>query len=102
MRQAATATLAAMITAAVWVLAVVARPYQWWKVALVVASGLAYVLIFSWPFTATLFLLEAGDPRAMGIGLIAGVIGAALIEALWWLRGLAFGEPLRLWEPADA
>ena len=96
-QQATTATLACMIVAATWVLVVVARPYQWWKVGLVLACGLGYLLIFSWPFTRSLFLLDTGDPAAMAFGLTAGVIGAALIEVIWWLRGRFFGEPLRLW-----
>ncbi len=96
-RQATTATLACMIVAATWVLAVVARPYQWWKVALVLVSGLAYLLIFSWPFTQSLFLLDVGNADALRTGLVAGLIGAVLIELTWWLRGRFFGEPLRLW-----
>ena len=96
-RQATTATLACMIVAATWVLAVVARPYQWWKVALVLVSALAYLLIFSWPFTQSLFLLDIGNADAVRTGLFAGLIGAVLIELTWWLRGRLFGEPLRLW-----
>ncbi len=96
-RQATTATLACMIVAATWVLAVVARPYQWSKVALVLVSGLAYLLIFSWPFTQSLFLLDVGNAGALRTGLVAGLIGAVLIELTWWLRGRFFGEPLRLW-----
>ena len=101
MRQATTATLACMIVAASWVLAVVARPYEWWKVALVVVSMLAYLLIFTWPFTQRLFLLDIGNPEAMITGLTWGVVGAVLIEALWWIRGRVFGEPLVLWKKQD-
>ncbi len=99
MRQATTATLACMIVAATWVLAVVARPYQWWKVGLVVTSGLAYLLIFSWPFAQRLFLLDVGNGPAMSVGLLAGVIGAALIEVVWWVRGTVFNEPRVFWTP---
>ncbi len=101
MRQATTATLACMIVAATWVLAVVARPYQWWKVALVLVSGLAYLLIFSWPLTQTLFLLDVSNTEAMTLGLSVGLIGAALIELTWWLRGWFFREPLRVWRRND-
>jgi cation-transporting P-type ATPase E len=99
MRQATTATLACMIVAATWVLAVVARPYQWWKIALVVVSGLAYLLIFSWPLTQSLFLLDVGDTQAMTLGLLAGLVGAALIEIAWWVRGVVFNEPRVFWTP---
>ena len=40
--QASTAALITLLVSGVWVLAVVARPYQWWRVALVTVSGLAY------------------------------------------------------------
>ena len=100
MRQATTATLTCLIVVATWVLAVVARPYQWWKVGLVVASGLAYLLIFSWPATQSLFLLDAGNSRAMTTGLLIGLIGAALVEASWWITGRIFGEPRVLWKPS--
>ncbi|MFT4217354.1 MAG: HAD-IC family P-type ATPase [Micropruina sp.] len=98
MRQATTATLACVIVAATWVLAVVARPYQWWKVALVLVSGLAYLLIFSWPFTQSLFMLDVSDALAMTTGLISGLIGAALIELTWWIRGAMFNEPRVFWK----
>lgn len=102
MRQASTATLACMIVAATWVLAVVARPYRWWKVALVLASALAYLLIFSWPFTQSLFLLDVGNAAAMSTGLFAGLAGAALIELVWWARGALFAEPRVFWTPRGA
>ncbi len=101
MRQASTATLACMIVAATWVLAIVARPYEAWKVALVVISGLAYLLIFTWPFTQSLFLLDISNSQAMGVGLLWGLLGAALIEALWWIRGRVFGEPLVFWKKPE-
>ncbi len=99
MRQATTATLACMIVAATWVLAVVARPYQWWKVALVLLSGLAYLLIFSWPFAQRLFLLDVGNAPAMTLGLTVGLVGAALIELVWWVTGRVFNEPRVFWRP---
>ena len=98
MRQATTATLACMIVVATWVLAVVARPYQAWKVSLVLISVLAYLLIFTWQFTQSLFLLDIGNTEAMTVGLLWGLLGAALIEALWWIRGKVFGEPLVFWK----
>jgi len=85
---------------AVWVLAVVARPYQWWRVALVLVSGLAYVVIFSIPAAQKTLML---DPSNMVITLMAlgvGLVGAATIEAIWWVQGRILGEPRRLWRRA--
>ncbi|MDQ1319386.1 MAG: cation-transporting P-type ATPase, partial [Actinomycetota bacterium] len=47
--QASTGALITLLIGGLWVLAVVARPYQWWRVALVTVSALAYVVIFSIP-----------------------------------------------------
>jgi cation-transporting ATPase E len=98
--QASTAALITLLVTAVWVLAVVARPYQWWRVALVLVSGLAYVVIFSIPAAQKTFML---DPSNMVITLMAlgvGLVGAATIEAIWWVQGRILGEPRRLWRRA--
>ena len=98
--QASTAALITLLVTAVWVLAVVARPYQWWRVALVSVSGLAYVVIFSIPAAQKTLML---DPSNMVITLMAlgvGLVGAATIEAIWWVQGRILGEPRRLWRRA--
>ena len=99
--QEATAALAALIVAATWVLAVVARPYEWWKVALIAASVAAYVLIFTWPLTQQSFFLDSSNQALMRTGLLMGAAGAVLIEALWWFRSFAFGEPRVFWRRPD-
>jgi cation-transporting P-type ATPase E len=101
--QASTAALITLLTAALWVLAVVARPYQWWRVALVAASGLAYVGIFSLPLTRREFLLDPSNLTVTSRALGIGVLGAAAIETLWWIRGRMLGVRPRLWrQPATA
>jgi cation-transporting ATPase E len=84
--QASTAALITLLMTALWVLAVVARPYHWWRLALVVASALAYVAIFSVPLTQRAFLLDPSNPRVTSIAVGIGAVGAAAIEALWWIR----------------
>ena len=59
--QASTAALITLLVSAMWVLAVVARPYQWWRVALVTVSALAYVVIFSIPLARELFMLDMSN-----------------------------------------
>ncbi|MGE2688493.1 cation-translocating P-type ATPase [Mycolicibacterium pulveris] len=95
--QASTAALITLLVAGVWVLAVVARPYQWWRVALVVVSGAAYVVIFSIPLARELFMLDASNVRTTSIALGIGLIAAAAIEAIWWVQGAVLGERRRLW-----
>lgn len=95
--QIAAACLACLIVAATWVLAVVARPYRWWRIGLVVASYAAYVLIFWRPETQAIFLLDASNRPMMLTGLVAGLAAAVAVEIAWWVRALASGEPVRFW-----
>ena len=95
--QASTSALITLLVIAVWVLAVVARPYTWWRVMLVALSGSAYVVIFSIPLARAQFMLDPSNVALTGTALLIGVFGAAIVEALWWLRGSAGGVPPRLW-----
>lgn len=100
--QASTAALITLLVTALWVLAVVARPYQWWRVALVAGSGLAYVVIFSIPLARQKFLLDPSNVTVTALAVGIGVLGAAAIEALWWMRARLLGERPRLWRQARA
>ena len=95
--QASTAALITLLVAAIWVLAVVARPYQWWRVGLVAVSGLAYVVIFSIPLAQELFMLDISNVKTTSIALVIGVVAAAAIEVIWWVQGMVLGERRRLW-----
>ncbi len=95
--QASTAALITLLVTAIWVLAVVARPYQWWRVALVAGSGLAYLVIFSIPLAQRTFMLDPSNLEVTTIALVIGVSGAACIEAMWWAQGAFIGERRRLW-----
>ncbi|RWA20185.1 cation-transporting ATPase [Mycolicibacterium elephantis DSM 44368] len=95
--QASTAALITLLVSAVWVLAVVARPYQWWRVALVAVSGAAYVVIFAIPLARELFMLDFSNVKTTSIALAIGVLGAAAIEVIWWVQGAVLGERRRLW-----
>jgi cation-transporting P-type ATPase E len=95
--QASTAALITLLVTALWVLAVVARPYQWWRLALVIASGLAYVAIFSIPLAQKKFLLDPSNVVVTSAALGIGVLGAAAIEATWWIRARMLGVQPQLW-----
>ena len=95
--QASTAALITLLLTAVWVLAVVARPYEWWRVALVSVSGLAYVVIFSIPLAQKWFMLDPSNVAITSMALGIGIVGAAVIEVLWWVQGALMGERRRLW-----
>jgi len=95
--QASTAALITLLVTALWVLAVVARPYQWWRVALVAASGLAYVVIFSLPLAQKKFFLDPSNVAETLTALGIGVLGATAIEAIWWIRARMLGVQPQLW-----
>jgi cation-transporting ATPase E len=95
--QASTAALITLLMTALWVLAVVARPYQWWRVTLVIASGLAYVVIFSIPLARKEFLLDPSNVVVTSTALGIGLLGAVAIEATWWIRAKILGVQPQLW-----
>ncbi len=99
--QASTAALITLLTTALWVLAVVARPYTWWRLALVVASGLAYVVIFNIPLVREKFLLDPSNMVVTSTAVGIGVLGAAAIETTWWIRAKMLGVRPQLWREPD-
>ncbi len=94
--QAGTSALITLIMIAVWVLAVVARPYQWWKIALIVGAALGYVVLFCVPFLREFFALDPSNLAYTGIALTCGVIGMVLVEVSWWATGRIHGERRRV------
>lgn len=94
--QGGTSALITLIMIALWVLAVVARPYQWWKVALIVAAALGYVVLFSVPFLRAFFALDPSNLADTTIAFTCGLIGMVLVEVSWWVTGRIHGERRRL------
>lgn len=80
--QAATAALATQILIAWWVLVVVARPLNLWRLALLIGSIAAYIPIFSLASAQKLFLLDPSSTEKMTVALICGAIGIVLVELL--------------------
>ncbi|WP_019200319.1 HAD-IC family P-type ATPase [Tsukamurella sp. 1534] len=78
--QASTAALITLLVGSLWVLGIVARPYTWWKVALVGFSVLFYVVLFSIPLAQEKFFLDISDPEKVGIGFAFGVVAIVLAE----------------------
>ncbi|WP_043673598.1 cation-translocating P-type ATPase [Streptomyces xylophagus] len=75
-----------------WVLAIIARPYTWWRVALVASMGAAFVVVLVVPWLQHFFALKLVGVTmpwiAVGISGVAGV----LLEVAWRLvdrRGVA-------------
>ncbi|AVH24404.1 cation-translocating P-type ATPase [Nocardia cyriacigeorgica] len=94
--QAGTTALITLIMIAVWVLAIVARPYVWWKVVLLGASVLAYLLLFTIPFTREFFKLDPSNVGLTTAAVICGVVGIVLVEAAWWVTASLRDEEHKL------
>ncbi|MFF3552561.1 HAD-IC family P-type ATPase [Streptomyces tsukubensis] len=77
---AATLTL---FLVALWVLAIVARPYTWWRIVLVATMGLGFLIVLVVPWLQEFFALKlvgtAMPWTAVGIAAGAGV----LLEVAW-------------------
>ncbi|MGN5238767.1 MULTISPECIES: HAD-IC family P-type ATPase [unclassified Rhodococcus (in: high G+C Gram-positive bacteria)] len=99
--QAGTSALITLIMIALWVLAVVARPYQWWKIVLLAGSLLGYVILFSVPFTREFFALDPSNVAYSTIAVTCGAIGVVLVEVIWWISGRLHGEHRRLFAAPD-
>lgn len=100
--QASTAALITLLVTAVWVLAVAARPYEWWRLALVIGSALAYVLIFSLPWAQKKFFLDPSNLWLTSVALGVGLLGAAAIETMWWVRARILGVRPHVWRQRTA
>ena len=61
----------------------------------------AYVVIFSIPLARKQFMLDPSNIALTVTALGIGVLGAAIVEAWWWLGGAAGGEPARLWRQSE-
>ncbi len=99
--QASTSALITLLVGALWVLAVVARPYEWWRIGLVVSSAIAYVAIFSIPLVRDQLVLDPSNVPQTTTALLIGVMAAALIEVVWWVQGSVIGEKRRLWGQSE-
>ncbi|MCG7456527.1 HAD-IC family P-type ATPase [Corynebacterium sp. ACRPH] len=81
-QQAGTAVLLALIVMGLWVLGIVARPLNWWKVLLLAGCVGGYLVIFLVPPLRELLILHTGNLKLMFTGLAVGAGGAVLIEVV--------------------
>ncbi|MER5780512.1 HAD-IC family P-type ATPase [Streptomyces mobaraensis] len=73
-----------------WVLAIIARPYTWWRVLLVVAMGVAFLVVLAVPWLQRFFALKLVGATlpwaAVGIAAVAAVV----LEVAWRWVGRRF------------
>ncbi|MFI8963866.1 HAD-IC family P-type ATPase [Streptomyces sp. NPDC053493] len=84
---AATLTL---FLVSMWVLAIIARPYTWWRVALVAAMGGAFLLVLVVPWLQHFFALKLVGVTMPWTAVAIAAAGAALLEVTWRWVGRRF------------
>ncbi|WP_433591013.1 HAD-IC family P-type ATPase [Nocardia sp. CA-145437] len=90
--QAGTTALITLLIIAVWVLAIVARPWNWWKILLVSGSVAGYLILFAVPFTRHFFKLDPSNVALTTSAVVCGAIGVVLVEVAWWLSAKYLGD----------
>ncbi|ROV66645.1 HAD-IC family P-type ATPase [Streptomyces globisporus] len=85
---AATLTL---FLVAMWVLAIIARPYTWWRIGLVAAMGLGFLIVLVVPWLQDFFALKLVGTTMPWTAVAIAVAAAALLEFVWRWVGRRFG-----------
>ncbi|KAF4407387.1 HAD-IC family P-type ATPase [Streptomyces lycii] len=68
---------------ALWALAVIARPYTWWRVLLVAGMGLAFVTVLAVPFLQEFFQIELVGVQAPWTAVAVAAAAGAALEIIW-------------------
>ncbi|WP_326767010.1 cation-translocating P-type ATPase [Streptomyces sp. NBC_01591] len=84
---AATLTL---FLVSMWVLAIIARPYTWWRVALVATMGLAFLIVLVVPWLQEFFALKLVGTTMPWAAVAIAVVASAGLEYAWRLVGRRF------------
>jgi cation-transporting ATPase E len=66
-----------------WVLAIIARPYTPWRIALVATMGAAFVLVLAVPALQHFFALKLVGTTLPWLAVGVAVVAAAVLELLW-------------------
>ncbi|MGV9254979.1 HAD-IC family P-type ATPase [Streptomyces sp. NPDC003697] len=65
------------------VLAIIARPYTWWRLVLVAAMGAAFLVVLAVPALQTFFALQLVGTTMPWIAVGIAAVAAAVLELLW-------------------
>ncbi|MCM2412557.1 HAD-IC family P-type ATPase [Streptomyces sp. RKAG290] len=84
---AATLTL---FLVSMWVLAIIARPYTWWRICLVAAMGLAFLVVLVVPWLQDFFALKLVGTTMPWTAVGIAVIASVALEYAWRLVSRRF------------
>ncbi|MFC5663652.1 HAD-IC family P-type ATPase [Kitasatospora misakiensis] len=68
---------------AIWVLAIVARPYNWWRLLLIGTMCGAFALVLTVPWLSDFFQLSLSGTRDPWIGVGIAVTAGLVLEVVW-------------------
>ncbi|MFB8239356.1 HAD-IC family P-type ATPase [Kitasatospora purpeofusca] len=68
---------------AIWVLAIVARPYNWWRVLLIATMCAGFALVMTVPWLSDFFQLSLSGTRDPWIGVGIAVTAGLVLEVVW-------------------
>ncbi|QKV94346.1 cation-translocating P-type ATPase [Streptomyces sp. NA02950] len=68
---------------ALWVLAIVARPYTWWRIGLVLAMALAFLIVLATPGLQHFFALRLVGTTMPWAAVGIAAVASALLEWTW-------------------
>lgn len=66
-----------------WVLAIIARPYTWWRIGLVATMGAGFLLVLVVPWLQEFFALKLVGLTMPWAAVGIAVVAAAALEVLW-------------------
>lgn len=76
------ATLTLFLTA-LWALAIVARPYAWWRVLLALTMATSFAVVLVVPYLQEFFQLELIGTSAPGTAVAAAAAAGLVLEFVW-------------------
>lgn len=79
---------------AMWVLAIIARPYTWWRVGLVLTMALGFVVVLVTPWLQDFFALRLVGTEMPWTAVGIAVVASVLLEVVWrWISARNGTEP---------
>ncbi|MFE1001872.1 HAD-IC family P-type ATPase, partial [Streptomyces mutabilis] len=76
------ATLALFLTA-LWALAIIARPYTWWRVLLVLAMAVSFAVVLVVPWLQEFFQLKLVGVAAPWAAVACAAVAGLILEVVW-------------------
>ncbi|AYG81376.1 putative cation-transporting ATPase E [Streptomyces hundungensis] len=77
------ATTLTLFLVSMWVLAIIARPYTWWRIALVVSMAVAFLLVLAVPWLQHFFALKLVGVVLPWTAVGVAVVASAVLELTW-------------------